>query len=194
MHTEIQTLEKNWTQNKTRLETLVALLPEYVEGVGDITRCVFDDGDFYDLRSIRSVLTKVTDHFASKPVHLRRSFGEMIHCKRNCPLPLNPHIVLLPVKIRKSTFKNDPIQGYLIFKKIDKIERHPDRKGECRVQMTNGQELPVRLTLRSMQFKYKDASQISFLCREKQEVGAGYRTDTQLLHTIKGLLQVMEGV
>lgn len=165
-------LLKGWMNDAQHLEELIAILPEYLTGRGDVTACVFEKGIRYDDRTIRSVTEDLMLTFGSTRRIINRQYGELIGRQRNVPLPLNVHLLLVPFKARKTHIKKDSVNGFAMLHRIESIHAVKGKTNECEMSV-GGHRIQVYQSLKSLQQSIRTAHLVSHLVWSQQQVGAG---------------------
>jgi hypothetical protein len=104
------------------IEQLAVLMPIYREGGGDMTRVILQDGqEWDDPRPLYAVLKGIARHFAVDLVAVRERYGAILGKRLYVPLPLSPHLTLVPLKMRLPRVYKDGTTGYVVSGAVDKI-------------------------------------------------------------------------
>lgn len=104
------------------IEKLAVLMPIYRQGGGDMTRVVLQDGTLWeDPRPLPAVLKGIARHFAVDLVAVREHYGDILGKRLYVPLPLSPHLVLIPLKMRSPRVQKDGTTGYVARHAVDRV-------------------------------------------------------------------------
>ena len=121
-----------------------AIIPQYLEGVGDGTKIILKNGEaVIDRRAIRTIVNKIATYYAIDLVELRKSYGEFVGQKNIIPLPFTEMVVLVPFKMRTPRAKNDLTFGYFNLCEIKDIRKDRLRTGQSYIMLTSGIEVPI---------------------------------------------------
>lgn len=104
------------------IERLAMLMPVYREGGGDMTRVVLEDGEMWDdPRPVSIVLRAIARYFAVDLVAVRERYGDILGKRLYVPLPLSPHLVLMPLKMRTPRVQKDGTTGYVATHLLERV-------------------------------------------------------------------------
>ena len=108
---------------ETYIGELALLMPVYVEGGGDMTRIVLSDGrSWLDPRPVAFVLKQVARHFGADLTAVRERYGDILGRRLHVPLPLAPHLVLVPLKMRAPRVAKDGTIGYVNRRLVERVQ------------------------------------------------------------------------
>lgn len=109
---------------------LAVLAPVYVEGGGDMTRVMTEDGQMWnDPRPVPVVLKGVARHFGVDLTAVRERYGEILGRRLYVPLPIAPSLMLVPIKMRLPRVQKDGTTGYVAPHLIDRVV--PGKTSTC---------------------------------------------------------------
>jgi hypothetical protein len=115
------------------IEEVAMLIPVYVPDGGDMTKIVLRSGErWYDPRPVPAVLKGIARYFGVDLAALRERYGEILGKRLNVPLPLSPHLVLTPLKMRQPCVPKDGTTGYVTTQWVERVVPNSDRSG-CRI-------------------------------------------------------------
>lgn len=104
------------------IERLAMLMPIYREGGGDMTRVVLQDGAVWDdPRPLTVVLKGIARYFTVDLVAVRERYGDILGKRLYVPLPLSPHLVLVPLKMRTPRVQKDGTTGYVATHVVERV-------------------------------------------------------------------------
>ncbi|MTI81065.1 MAG: hypothetical protein FH758_09290 [Firmicutes bacterium] len=117
---------------------LLLIKPLYIEGSGDGTQIVSNEGDsIEDLRGMRSVRTALCRQYAVDYPALRKMCIEL--CGPGItPLLLAPGYTMIPVKTRTAMFPGDPCHGYVNLAEVKDIMSIDDGEYKAELETNNG--------------------------------------------------------
>ena len=115
------------------IEELAMLIPVYVPDGGDMTKVVLRTGEtWHDPRPVPAVLKGIARYFGVDLTALRERYGEILGKRLNVPLPLSPHLVLAPLKMRQPCVPKDGTTGYVAARYVERVMPHGEGTG-CRI-------------------------------------------------------------
>lgn len=165
---------------KGKDEKIIYAIPKYLEGQGDIALVVNERGEELTLPfHIRTFIKKLAYKNYVDLVSIRRRLQEEFSQKNILPYPLNPELILIPIKVRRPRLKKDGAFGYINYLWVKEIEKQ-DRF--CQVIFKNHSTLKVLQSYNSVKAKmlqgawlrdcfipqnmYSSNPSTKYLCRE----------------------------
>ena len=105
------------------LPYLVGFFPVTSENGGNDTELWLSDGrKICVTKKTKSVLNDLAKFFAKDISLVKRQAGYVLGYKRELPLLLTADLVLIPVKVRQATFKDQGTLGYCIFQGVETVQ------------------------------------------------------------------------
>lgn len=99
--------------NTSDCETLAALLPTYTEQ-GDCVQFLYQNGSSEKVNHrLSTCLKRLARQYTIDIVALREAQQKQTVRRQQLPLPFSPHLVLIPLKIRKPRLPKDTTLGYI---------------------------------------------------------------------------------
>lgn len=153
------------------IKELAMLVPVYVEGGGDMTKVVLRGGrEWLDPRPVPAVLKQIGRYFGVDLTAIRERYGEILGRKLHVPIPLSPHLVLIPLKMRTPRVQKDGTTGYIVRQIVERVI--PDTKTtKCKLQL---QGLALVECMQSSGFakqQLRNAHIVQTFYREQMRVG-----------------------
>ena len=94
--------------------TIVYIIPEYIEGLGDCTKLLTSTGEVKIIeKNIDTVMKRIMRDRLISQKDLYKKTYEITNLKRNFPLYLTNLEMLLPLKCREIKMKGDRAYGYI---------------------------------------------------------------------------------
>ncbi|ACB86105.1 hypothetical protein [Natranaerobius thermophilus] len=94
--------------NRIVIHNLRAIVPEYLEDHGNITKVVFKNGQkTFFKKSYRSTVAKLISDMGYHQEELVKKYGQVINRKQGIPIPLTENDVMVQIKYRKPIGKDD---------------------------------------------------------------------------------------
>ena len=139
---------KRTCQDFEKYGHIVALLPEYKDGMGECVVVLYDDGHRDVHRcAMRSALDRCARAFGcTVPLvrdRERRLYGRS---RQELPLPFEPYFVLVPFRWRTPRVPGDSTLAYVNFIHIESFEPMMDGTGNVCIRLKDGSSLPTRHT------------------------------------------------
>lgn len=129
---------------------ILAIIPLYKTGVGNITKVILEDGEVEIYVGIKTVVENLAKSYF---LDLRESFKyyrALLMKNKNLPLVLNQDNIYIQVKTRHPIGKNDGAMSFINYKHIKTIEN-----GD--LILDNGEKIWTFTTNRTLQSLIKDA-------------------------------------
>lgn len=101
------------------MNEMVAILPIYEKGVGNVSRVFYRDGaeDVIPMRVARVMDRLFYEHLLSRHA-VEEYYGGFLGIKRNVPAVISRDVVYVPVKVRRPMVRDDGAYGYVLFREI----------------------------------------------------------------------------
>ncbi len=129
---------------------------------GKRTRICYSDGKAEEIsHRVKTVLRNTADYFSINIVRQRQRYGEYLQRRQGVPLPLSSGIVLVPLKMLKSSLYNDEVTGYVNACHVLKIsEASPEEAAlgiRCILHLKGGHRIPCHFSVKSVKRKVRTA-------------------------------------
>lgn len=99
--------------NTSDCETLAALVPTYTDQ-GDCVQFLYQNGTSQKVNTrLTTCLKRLARHYTIDLVALREAQQKQTIRRQQLPLPFSPHLVLVPLKIRRPRLPKDTTLGYI---------------------------------------------------------------------------------
>ncbi len=122
-------------------EELRALVPVYQEGKTS-TLVLTVKGEHQDKRSLQWLAGRVADYYGMDLKTLRKQYSPVVGQKHHISVPINPNLVLLPVKLRQAVEPGETTVGYVNFCQVEGVEENQeDSLFRCRIKF-RGEDTP----------------------------------------------------
>ncbi len=101
------------------MKTMVAILPVYADGVGNVSRVLYEDGseEIVPVRVSRILDRLFYAHLLSRRA-VEEYYGGFLGIRRNVPAVIARDLVYVPVKVRKPRVRDDGAYGYVLHQAI----------------------------------------------------------------------------
>lgn len=101
------------------MKTMVAILPVYADGVGNVSRVLYEGGS-EEIAPVR--VSRILDRLFYAHLLSRRAveeyYGGFLGIRRNVPAVIARDLVYVPVKVRKPRVRDDGAYGYVLHQAI----------------------------------------------------------------------------
>jgi hypothetical protein len=172
-------MERKRTKTEPRIEAaerfageLAMLMPIYVPGGGDMTEIVTEGGErWIDPRPVPLVLKSVARYYGVDLVAVRERYGDILGRRLNVPLPLSPHLVLIPLKMRLPRVQKDGTTGYVATRCIERI-RPCEEPNRCCLLLGGVVEVECLQSLEFVKQQVRRARIVETFYRERMSLGA----------------------
>lgn len=104
---------------------VVGFIPIYIDGYGNGTRVILEEGERLYYKSAKSFLNKMCKYYFLDINEAKRYYGNILGIKNLIPIPFDKKI-FIPIKFRVPIYKHDGAMGYLYLDFIEKIEAIED--------------------------------------------------------------------
>ncbi len=119
---------------------ILCLIPFYDEYGGNSTRILLEKGkELVIERRTKTVVKDIARIFAVDLAAMKERCGPYVGRKTSTPLPLRPDFILLPVKMRVPSAKDQGAWGYLVLQKIEACEKWAE--GQSQVIFCDGTKI-----------------------------------------------------
>jgi len=150
--------------SQLNFSSIAALMPISESGPegGKRTRICYSNGEAEEIgRRVKTVLKNTADHFSINLVRQRQRYGEYFQRRQGVPLPLSSGMVLVPLKMLKSSLYNDEVTGYVNASDVLEIsEASPDEAAlgiRCIIDLKGGHRIPCHFSVESVKRKSRTA-------------------------------------
>ena len=101
------------------MKTMVAILPVYADGVGNVSRVLYEGGseEIVPVRVSRILDRLFYAHLLSRRA-VEEYYGGFLGIRRNVPAVIARDLVYVPVKVRKPRVRDDGAYGYVLHQAI----------------------------------------------------------------------------
>lgn len=101
------------------MKTMVAILPVYAVGVGNVSRVLYEGGseEIVPVRVSRILDRLFYAHLLSRRA-VEEYYGGFLGIRRNVPAVIARDLVYVPVKVRKPRVRDDGAYGYVLHQAI----------------------------------------------------------------------------
>lgn len=101
------------------MKEMVAILPVYADGVGNVSRVLYEDGseEVMPVRVSRIMDRLFYDHLLSRRA-VEEYYGGFLGIKRNVPAVIRRDLVYVPVKVRRPRVRDDGAYGYVLYRAV----------------------------------------------------------------------------
>lgn len=101
------------------MKTMVAILPVYADGVGNVSRVLYEGGseEIVPVRVSRILDRLFYAHLLSRRA-VEEYYGGFLGIRRNVPAVIARDLVYVPVKVRKPRVRDDGAYGYVLDRAI----------------------------------------------------------------------------
>lgn len=169
-------------------ETLQAILPVYDED-GSGTLVYTCKGESRDKRSLPWLVNRLAHYFSLDLVTLRKRSGTLLAQKHHLSLPLNPDLVLLPVRVRKAAQQGETTIAYVNLHQIERFTEIRDNPPYKSVIVFQGGRVLENLygisTLRE-RIRQGELVRDDFMRRSKRTVAMTGLDSAELLSALPG--------
>lgn len=125
------------------------LIPVYQQDIGNGTKLIGEDGTCYvDRRTIKTVLKILCQYYTIHIEAYRAKYGKLVNQRLGVPIFIHPHLMLLPLKMRKPLFVKDGAYGYV---NLYAIENMKEKDGHTRIILHNDVEIICLHRIRTVQ-------------------------------------------
>lgn len=101
------------------MKEMVAILPVYAVGVGNVSRVFYGDGseEVVPVRVSRIMDRLFYEHLLNRRA-VEEYYGGFLGIKRNVPAVIARDLVYVPVKVRKPRVRDDGAYGYVLYRAV----------------------------------------------------------------------------
>lgn len=101
------------------MKTMVAILPVYADGVGNVSRVLYEGGseEIVPVRVSRILDRLFYAHLLSRRA-VEEYYGGFLGIRRNVPAVIARDLVYVPLKVRKPRVRDDGAYGYVLHQAI----------------------------------------------------------------------------
>lgn len=157
-----------------------AFIPEYLKGIGEITRVLVSQGDDHLMSiTLRTFKARMCKHYSIDYESSRKKFGKIIGSVNCIPLPINPSKIFLQLKVRTPEFKGDGAMGYIDLNSIRSYRPKKDKKGTD-IILKDGRIVQVLYSVSTINKHMKNAKLI-LECYKRER---GYTTYPEALEKL----------
>lgn len=157
-----------------------AFIPEYMNGMGEVTRVLVSKGDDHILPiTMRTFRANMCKYYSIDYESNRKKFGRLIGSVNCIPLPINNNKVFLQLKVRTPKFRGDSAMGYLDLNSIRSLKEKKDKKG-TEITLKDGRIIEVLYNISTVSKHMKNAEFI----REYYRRERGYITYPEALEKL----------
>ncbi|MBS3977556.1 MAG: hypothetical protein KGZ75_12710 [Syntrophomonadaceae bacterium] len=114
-----------------------------------------------DRRRTKGVLSALARLFARDLVYLRDSSRREANRSHSLPLVLDPAMVLVPVKARTASIKDEGTTGYLVLNKLERVEPLDKEGSNSRLIFQDGLEVTTLLSTATVRQRILEAKSLS---------------------------------
>ena len=105
------------------LPHLLGFFPVTTEQGGNDTELWLRDGRKICVpKKTKTVLKDLAQVFAKDISLVKRQAGQVLGYKRDLPLLLTPELILIPVKVREASFKDQGTVGYCFYRGVETVQ------------------------------------------------------------------------
>lgn len=137
-----------------------ALVPFYGSDGGNATKVYTLNGKITeDKRTIRWIIRRIARAYSIDLEALRHNTGNHLSISQGVPLPLAPHLVLVPLKMRRTIGENDGTGGYINYYAVEKVTAINDTENKdseeengfrSKIILKGGEVIPCLFTLKTL--------------------------------------------
>ncbi|MDS1029670.1 hypothetical protein RDV78_04010 [Bacillota bacterium LX-D] len=103
----------------------------------------------------KTVLAHLVRLYAKDLVLVRQQSKRILGYSKDLPLLITHHLVLIPVKVREATYKDEGTLGYVVLQSVDKVR--PLERGKAKLSFQDGSELLVLNRVQKIRQKMNEA-------------------------------------
>lgn len=129
------------------IQYIAAIEPCYGAEGGNACRIYTRQGQVLeDRRRVQTILKRTVDFYGGSLITMRKNYGQYLGSRQSTPLPLNAHLVLVPIKMRCPLVDNDSVTGYVNACNVTGIEplasAEKNREVKCILHLSGGLSVP----------------------------------------------------
>jgi hypothetical protein len=161
------------------LPRLNGFFPVTGEDGGNYTQLWLNGGEKMELyKKTKTVLTELAKFFAKDVTLIKKQAAGVLGYSKDLPLLLTPQLVLIPVKVREASFKDEGTLGYAIFQNIETVQ--PVKEGIYKASLAfyDGSSLFTLNTVHKLRQKLNEA--VDLIKAENRRVNLGVRFESLL--------------
>ncbi len=139
---EVRTLKSLLKYNK-----IDAMLPVYVDGVGNCTEIVTAETSQIKSSTIETCIKNLADYYNISLYHNRINYGHELGIVNKVPIVINENLIYIYINVRKPMFDHDAAYGYVALGSIDDVYEHE----RCAViRLKSGRTIQTRQSVSSI--------------------------------------------
>jgi hypothetical protein len=161
-----QQLERWWLTVETYniqeyLPHLLGFFPVTTEQGGNDTELWLRDGRKICVpKKTKTVLKDLAQVFAKDLSLVKRQAGQVLGYKRELPLLLTLDLVLIPVKVREASFKDQGTVGYCFYRGVETVQPLKEGRFKSALIFKNEQVLFTLNTVQKLRQKLSEAREL----------------------------------
>lgn len=125
---EVRTMKSLLKYNK-----IYAMLPVYVNGVGNCTEIVTAEESFVKTATIETCIKNLADFYNISLYHNRLNYGNELGIVNKVPIVINENLIYIYINVRKPLFEHDAAYGYVAVNSITEVFEH-DKNAAIRLK------------------------------------------------------------
>lgn len=124
---------------KELIKDISAIIPLYLEGIGNASKiCLKNKEERLDKRDSKKIVADLAALMAVDLRGLKKFVKLNLQIRNNIPLPLNPELLLVPIRVRKPLISRDSATGYFNYFSIKDVV---ERGRFAHIVLENGEEI-----------------------------------------------------
>lgn len=149
---------------------ILAVVPFYAENGGNFTKIYLSDNTYAVIKNkATTVVNNIAKAFTLSLEEMKDKYKVLIGRTTAVPLPMSPHLTLVPLKYRQPLMKDDGAAGFFA---IEKIKAHiPKEKNTTSLVFKDGLELPVLQSHDSVGINLKQAELVKWAYLDMLQLG-----------------------
>lgn len=124
-----------------------AMLPVYVNGVGNCTEIVTAEASQIKSLTIETCIKNLADYYNISLYHNRINYGRELGIVNKVPIVINENFIYIYINVRKPLFNHDAAYGYVAFGSIDDVYEH---EGYALIRLQSGRMIQTRQSVSSI--------------------------------------------
>jgi len=134
-------------KNLLKYNKIEALLPVYVNDIGNCTEIITTEGSLIKTITIDTCIKNLADFYNISLYHNRLNYGVELGITNKVPIVVNDELVYVYINVREPLFAHDAAYGYIDVNSIDNVYEN-DKNAVIR--MKTGREIQTRQSLVSL--------------------------------------------
>lgn len=118
-----------------------ALIPVYVNGVGNCTEIIINDVSHIKTKTVETCIKNLADYYNINLYYNRINYGEELGIRNKVPIVINENLIYMYINVRKPMFEHDSAYGYINYFTIEDVY---EQNNNAVIKMKSGRVIQTR--------------------------------------------------